>query len=176
EEIRDTLLQISGRLEAGQRGAVVDHLPLTQVNGQEEALAKGVKSTNHRSIYQPVIRTSVMDVLEIFDFPNPSMPTGRRSNTTVAPQALYFLNSPFVQEATHDFGSRMMDKRFGTTGKEVLTSIYRQILSRPPTEEEMALLMPYFKKQFENTTLPSPHDRAKLAQALIASTYFQYLD
>lgn len=176
EEIRDTLLQLAGRLQRETRGSVVDHLPLTQVNGEGEAKAKGVTVTDHRSIYQPVIRTSVMDVFEIFDFPNPSMPTGRRADTTVAPQALYLLNSPFVQETTHDFGERIMDPKFGTSGEAVLESIYRSIISRAPTDDEIVIMMPYFKQQFENADLPSPHDRAKMAQALIASTLFQYLD
>ena len=176
EEIRDTLLLLAGNLQSGPRGAVVDHLPLTEVNGEAEARSKGVVITHHRTVYQPVIRTSVMDVLEVFDFPNPSMPTGRRANTTIAPQALYLMNSPFVQEATHAFGKRIMSPDYGATGQQVLESIYRSVISRSPTQEELQIMLPYFEQQFENANLPSPHDRAKMAQALIASTLFQYLD
>ncbi|MCP5541035.1 MAG: PSD1 domain-containing protein [Akkermansiaceae bacterium] len=174
EEIRDTLLLLSGRLERGPRGAVVDHLPLTEVNdGLED---KGVVETNHRTVYQPVIRNTVMDVMEIFDFPNPAMPTGQRARTTVAPQALYLMNSPFVQETTAELGHRLMDPWAGSTPEAVLETIFEQVICRPPTTAEMNVLMPYFEKQFEGDPMPSPHDRAKMAQALVASTLFQYLD
>lgn len=174
EEIRDTLLLLSGRLERGPRGPVVDHLPLTQVNGDMER--KGVTETNHRTVYQPIIRTGVMDVLEIFDFPNPEMPTGKRPGTTVAPQALYLMNSPFVQESTYLVGQRMNTPEVGRTPEEVMNRIFELILGRLPNDQESTVLMPYFRKQFEGDDMPSPHDRAKLAQALVSSTLFQYLD
>ncbi len=174
EEIRDTLLHLAGTLERGSRGAVVDHLPLTELNG--DAKAKGVDETNHRSIYQPVIRNEVMDVLQVFDFPNPAMPTGRRANTTVAPQALYLLNSPFVQRAMRQFGERIMDPAYGETPDAILDTIFKSIVSRPPTELEQEIMLPYFREQFAGDSLPSSHDRAKMAQALISSTLFQYLD
>jgi len=174
EEIRDSLLLLSGRLERGTRGAVVDHLPLTQVNGDLEG--KGVVETNHRTVYQPVIRTGVMDVLEIFDFPNPEMPSGSRSKTTVAPQALYLMNSPFVQQSMEAVGNRMNNPEVGRTPEEVMGRMFELILGRLPKDEERAVLMPYFMKQFEGDSMPSPHDRAKLAQALVSSTLFLYLD
>ncbi len=174
EEIRDSLLLFAGRLERGPRGAVVDHLPLTEVN--EGIGDKGVTETDHRTVYQPVIRNAGMDVLEIFDFANPAMPTGKRADTTVAPQALYLMNSPFVHETTAAMGERLMAPEAGETPDAVLAAIFETVISRPPTEAEAAVLMPYFRKQFEGDAMPSEHDRAKLAQALVASTLFQFLD
>ncbi len=47
-----------------------------------------------RALYQPIIRNHLYDVLEQFDYPDPTMPTGSRNSTVVAPQALILLNSP----------------------------------------------------------------------------------
>ncbi len=174
EEIRDSLLVFAGRLERGARGAVVDHLPLTEVN--EGIGDKGVVETDHRTVYQPVIRNATMDVLEIFDFANPAMPTGKRADTTVAPQALYLMNSPFVHETTAAFGERILAPEHGETPEAVLETIFETVLCRPPTEAEIKVMLPYFYQQFEGDTMPSKHDRAKMAQALVASTLFQYLD
>ena len=174
EEIRDSLLLFADRLERGPRGAVVDHLPLTEVN--EGIGDKGVNETDHRTVYQPVIRNATLDVLEIFDFANPSMPTGKRADTTVAPQALYLMNSPFVHETTAAFGERILAPEFGETPEAVLETIFETVLCRPPSEAERAVMLPYFYRQFEGDAMPSKHDRAKMAQALVASTLFQYLD
>ncbi len=174
EEIRDSLLVFAGRLLPGKRGAVVDHLPLTEVN--DGIGDKGVTETDHRTVYQPVIRNATMDVLEIFDFANPAMPTGKRADTTVAPQALYLMNSPFVHETTAAFGERILAPGYGETPDAVLETIFETVLCRPPTEAELAVMLPYFHRQFEGDTMPSKHDRAKMAQALVASTLFQYLD
>jgi hypothetical protein len=174
EEIRDSLLLFADRLERGMRGAVVDHLPLTEVN--DGIGAKGVTETDHRSVYQPVIRNAGLDVLEIFDFANPAMPTGKRADTTVAPQALYLMNSPFVHETTAAFGERILAPEYGGTPEAVLETIFETVLCRAPRDSELSVMMPYFRKQFEGDSMPSKHDRAKMTQALVASTLFQYLD
>lgn len=174
EEIRDSLLHFAGRLVREPRGAVVDHLPLTEVN--DGIGSKGVTETDHRTVYQPVIRNAVSDHLEIFDFADPATPTGKRADTTVAPQALYLMNSPFVHETMAALGEHLLDPLHGENPEAVLETIFETIVCRPPTHREKAVMMPYFKKQFEGDTMPSKHDRAKMAQALVASTLFQYLD
>ena len=52
-----------------------------------------------RSLYQPVYRSAVYDVLTAFDFPDPATPNGDRKNSTIAPQALLMMNSPLVGSA-----------------------------------------------------------------------------
>ena len=44
-----------------------------------------------------MIRNNVYDVFQVFDFVEPSLPSSQRAETTVAPQALFLLNGPFVR-------------------------------------------------------------------------------
>ena len=48
------------------------------------------------SVYTPVFRNKVLELFEVFDFADPNVCLGRRNVSTVAPQALYLMNSPFV--------------------------------------------------------------------------------
>ena len=50
-----------------------------------------------RSIYLPVVRSSVYEVFSAFDFADPARSNGKRPTTTVAPQALFMMNSDLVQ-------------------------------------------------------------------------------
>src|ERR1043166_9546691 len=54
--------------------------------------------STRRSIYGLIDRSDVDDVLVNFDFANPDMPSGKRHDTTVPQQALFFMNSPLVIE------------------------------------------------------------------------------
>ena len=51
-----------------------------------------------RSVYVPVFRNALPELFEVFDFADPSMVVGRRNVSTVAPQALFLMNHPFVLE------------------------------------------------------------------------------
>ena len=79
-------------------------------------------SDTRRSVYLPVFRNSLPDLFEVFDFADPSMVVGRRNVSTVAPQALFLLNHPFVlDQASEPPRSRLPGRawpprRFRTTG------------------------------------------------------------
>ena len=73
--------------------------------------------------------------LQVFDFPPSSMVTGRRNASTVAPQALFLLNHPFVRERAAGAASRLLqDRHEGAEAR--IKRAYLRALSRPPTERE----------------------------------------
>ena len=49
-------------------------------------------------MYLPVFRNALPELFEVFDFADPSIVVGRRNVSTVAPQALFLMNNPFVLE------------------------------------------------------------------------------
>jgi len=84
EAIRDSLLAIGGTLDTAMFGRPVD-------------FERNPESTR-RTLYGYLDRSDVSDVLVNFDFANPDMPNGRRHDTTVPQQALFFMNSPLVMK------------------------------------------------------------------------------
>jgi hypothetical protein len=171
EEIRDSILWLAGDLDLSPVTTLVPDLPSKDLTGEDAALWSF--TDRHRTVYQPLIRTMEPDVLQIFDAAPSAMSTGRRAATTVAPQALFFLNAPFVQQS-----SRRMAEALSARSTQVQTlvrSAFAQAVGRTPDEREEHLLTAYLTAQFTDAA-PSRHDVAKLCQAIIASTQFQYLE
>ena len=83
---------------------------------------------NYRTIYLPVIRDNVPELFSTFDFPGPTQIKGQRDVTTVAPQALFFMNNRLVE----DLSIEIADK----AGKDV-KAVYRTVLGREPSMEEL---------------------------------------
>ncbi|MEZ6089256.1 MAG: PSD1 and planctomycete cytochrome C domain-containing protein [Pirellulaceae bacterium] len=105
EEIRDTMLLLSGTLKLGPNEDVLRTLPIGDASNLGEYLNI---QDNRRTVYQPVIRTLEPSVLQLFDASGNTMVTGARPRTIVAPQSLYFLNSRFIQQSSEAIGLRLL--------------------------------------------------------------------
>lgn len=182
EEIRDTLLLLSGQLDLRPRQGMIDHLPIGDISNLGETLEIG---DQRRTVYQPVFRTLESEVLQIFDAPNNSMTTGARPRTIVAPQALYFLNSPFVQRSAEQLADRLYaaiqpSELNSPVHSELLARSVRQafvtICGRPPTLPEQSVLVSYLQEQADGPPGLTRHDLQKLCQTILASTQFQFLE
>lgn len=134
EQIRDALLATSGRLDQTLGGKTV---PLR--NRQFVFNHTSVDHTKYdslrRSLYLPIIRNNLYSLFEQFDYPDPTMPTGRRNSTTVAPQALLLMNSELVMDSADALAKRLLQQADET---DRIRTAYRVTLGREPTEEETA--------------------------------------
>ncbi len=61
-----------------------------------------------RSVYLPIVRNMLPDVLSLFDAADPNGVTAVRNETTVASQGLFLLNHPFVREQSRAFAERLL--------------------------------------------------------------------
>ena len=61
-----------------------------------------------RSVYLPVVRSSMYEMFQAFDLPDPSTPNGDRNSTVVAPQALFMMNATLVLKATRAMASKLL--------------------------------------------------------------------
>jgi hypothetical protein len=174
EEIRDTLLLAAGRLDLRPAESLVPSLPLKDLSGDDAAALHVVD--HRRTVYQPIIRNLESDVLQLFDFADPSTSTGRRPITTVAPQALYFLNSPFVQDTARATAERLAPPKPTMEIAPLVNRAFESLIGRRPTAAEHRLSSDYLRRQFEGPPGPTVHDVAKLCQAIMSSTQFQFLD
>ena len=129
-----------------------------------------------RTIYQPVIRTLEPDVLQLFDSANNAMVTGSRPRTIVAPQALYFMNSRFVHQSAEQIASLAHPSPSKVSPATVVDALFDQIVGRAPTKAERMLLIRYLRGQADGPPGLTTHDIMKLAQAILGSTQFQFLE
>jgi len=135
-----------------------------------------------RSVYLPVVRGDVQTVLEVFDFAEPSLVTGDRDVTTVPSQALYLMNSEFVQQQAAGLAMRLRD---GSQQGRMVRDAFELVYGREPTVEEMRKTRAFFDrftteawraKKTESKQGAMGLAMVNFCQALLGSAEFRYLD
>jgi hypothetical protein len=161
ECIRDTVLAVSGQLDLARGGPT---FPASL------AADYGYKAnSNRRSVYLPQFRNALPEMLEVFDAADPSTVTGRRNSGTVAPQALYMMNSPFVLEQSKHAATRLLAEKHADDAAR-LTRAYRLALGREPTAGERAVAARFLKGK------DAKDGWTALFHALFASAEFRYVN
>ncbi len=135
EAIRDSLLAVSGRLDLAMGGSLLPTENHKYVSNTGGALDEAAFHNGRRSVYLPAIRSEVYEVLQAFDFADPAVVSGARQSTTVAPQALFMMNSELVAECSKSMAERILadtsqDPRARVRG------LYMSAFSRYPTDQE----------------------------------------
>lgn len=158
EPIRDSLLAVSGQLDLTMFGpGTLD------------------QNMNRRSVYFFIKRSQLIPTMMLFDWPEHLVSIGNRSSTTVAPQALMFMNSPQGRR----YAAALADRLKGATPTDQITQAYRQCYGRVPRDAEVTLADKFLQSQSEKyqaASHPHPsHDAlTDLCQALLASSEFVY--
>ena len=133
EEVRDSLLAVGGRLERTIGGSLLkvknrafffDHTSIDLTDYH----------SNRRSLYLPVVRNNVYDLFQLLDFPDPAIPSGNRTTTTVAPQALLMLNSDLVMQSADELAGKLLAEPGDDSQR--LTRLYAVAYGREATAEE----------------------------------------
>ena len=165
EALRDTMLLLSGQLDL--RGNGPNYPPGTKAD--YGYLDKSLR----RSVYVPVFRNALPEIFELFDFADPSMVTGQRNESTIAPQALFFLNHPFVLEQAGLAAKRILSRAGSDEAR--LQEFYLAALGRTPTARESALARDFLAEAGANEFGPE-QAWAELCQAVFASMDFRHVD
>jgi len=133
EQIRDSVLAVSGRLDMAIGGKTVP-LRNRQFVFNHTSKDHTKYDSLRRALYLPVIRNNVYSLFSQFDFPDPTMPTGHRSSTVVAPQALLMMNSDLVMDSASSMASMLLDR--GRDNTERVQMAYARTVGRPPSAGE----------------------------------------
>ncbi len=137
ETIRDAILAVSGQLNLERPiGSTVTPLGDQLVRGIPTE--KIQPPSDHRSVYLPVVRDYVPELFDLFDFPSPSLVSGKRSVTNVPSQALYLRNSKFVAEQTKHAAQRLLSLKEIADDAERADLATQWTLGRSITENEQA--------------------------------------
>ncbi|MCH8042727.1 MAG: PSD1 domain-containing protein [Planctomycetes bacterium] len=163
EAIRDSMLAIGGQLD-------------------ERMFGKGTLDQGHkrRSIYFTIKRSKLIPVMQLFDASQALVSIGQRPSTTIAPQALSFMNSPQVRSYADGFAKRlapMMDR----SPAAAVERGYAIALGRPPGDEERADMTAFLKQQIASYGVAKkPNSRhlalTDLCQVLFSLNEFVYPD
>jgi len=142
EEIRDTMLTVTGKMKLEPMGGPGFRLyKFTQNNVSTYfPLDAHGPETYRRAVYHQNARASVVDVLNDFDLPDISFATPKRANTTTPMQALTLLNHSFTIDMAQALAERV--------GKaEAVAKAYQWVFQRQPTAKEQAAADPFIQAQ-----------------------------
>ncbi|MCG3195756.1 MAG: hypothetical protein GHCLOJNM_00223 [bacterium] len=153
EAIRDSLLAVSGRLEPAFGGPPVADL-----------------AAPRRTLYVKTVRSDRATYGALFDAADPTAIVDRRTESTVAPQALFLLNNSLPLQLTQELAERMLGTPAANTSERI-ARLYWLLYGRPPTAEEVELGIGFLEN--------GPTSRriwAEYCQVLLCANEFVYVD
>ena len=148
EAMRDTMIYVTGQMDHRIGGHAID--------------LEQKPFTSRRAVYGKVARQNMPALFRTFDVANPSIHTPMRPETTVPQQALFAMNSEFVQEQARKLASHIQSRE----PRIRIQELYHRVLSRSPSIKEMKLAMNYLEESKDE----------QLAQVLIMSNEFMFVD
>jgi mono/diheme cytochrome c family protein len=156
EATRDALLAASGRLDRTLGGPAAKDI--------------AAPSATRRTLYGHIDRLNLPGLFRTFDFPDPNTTSPRRDATTIAPQALFLMNNPFVLAAARASLSRPEVAAEADPARRI-GRLYRLFFGREPSDEEATIGVEYLHEAGA-----SPAAWERYAQALLVSNEFVIID
>jgi hypothetical protein len=173
EEIRDGMLSIDGTLDLTMGGTLQSGFG-TDGENSSNRLSIRPEASKRRQIYLPLRRANLPILLNLFDFGDATTASSKRPATTVAPQALFMMNSDFVTERAQNIARQVLENATLDPAGRV-RAIYLKVLSRQATAPEVSTALSYvddFQKRG-----PAPADAwTSFGRILLASNEYIYLD
>ncbi|MBA2112926.1 DUF1553 domain-containing protein [Bremerella alba] len=168
EEIRDSILSVSGMLDKSMGGpgffafklekeAHSPHYEYRKFDPRDPA-------THRRSIYRFIVRSQPDPFMTTLDCADSSQSTPKRSETLTALQALSMLNNPFQLVMAEEFAKRLQNE--ASTLPQQIDRGVQLTLGRKPTNFE----------QDKFAEFAQEHGLANLCRVLINQSEFIYLD
>jgi hypothetical protein len=154
EAVRDALLAAAGLLDNARGGP-----PFTDL------------AVPRRTLYLMAARTgaNTSDFGRMFDRADPSLIVGQRGQSVVAPQALFFLNDPFVSATAKALAERVRREAPGDTEGRI-RHLYALTLGRLPTKAEGAIGTELL------TSVGGPEPLERYCLLILCTNEFLYID
>lgn len=164
EEIRDTILSVSGVLDKrmGGPGFRLYHYMRDNVSTYEPLDEHGPK-TYRRAVYHQNARASVVDLMTDFDQADCTLSTPRRVETTTPLQALTLLNHQFTLDMAESLAARTTD---AANTETAVRGIFQFAYQRDPSAEELKV----------SVEMARTHGLTALGRAILNSSELIYLD
>ncbi|MBY0503493.1 MAG: DUF1549 domain-containing protein [Bryobacteraceae bacterium] len=174
EAIRDGIMSVSGGLRLDGGGSILTYKDRQYVANTSKGSAVDYDRPV-RATYIPVLRSSMYEVFQAFDLPDPTTSNGDRDSTVVAPQALFMMNSSVMLQHS----KRMAEGLLAQTSLDDPARIrdaYERALGRPPTSQEIdhgLTFIARMEKEWQGNRVSAWQSYCK---SLLASNEFIYLN
>jgi len=169
EVLRDSMLAVSGLLDNSMGGS------LLQVKNRAfffDHTSKDLTKydSTRRSIYLPVVRNNLFVIFSLFDGTDAAVSNGDRASTTVATQALFFLNSKLVLEASDALAQKAIKNTPFIESQ--INYIHNNALGRKATPQELNRAKDFIQQAMKLSENNPSMAMAAFAQIILASNEF----
>ncbi|MDA1230328.1 MAG: PSD1 and planctomycete cytochrome C domain-containing protein, partial [Planctomycetota bacterium] len=137
EAMRDSMLAVSDELDLKMGGRPID--------------LNASPAVPRRSVYGFVNRDIIANLMSTFDTANPNACTAMRPETTVPQQALFALNSDFIQDRALRLASITKEMNAASDADRIVAMI-RRTLCRNPSESEVGQAKNFLNDAVSSTT------------------------
>ncbi len=173
EEIRDSMLAVSGRLDLSSAGPH-PFPPLKDWGYSQHVQFFAVYPSSHRAVYVMQQRLRKHPFFELFDGADTSFSTGVRASASTPLQSLFLMNDRFV----FDQAQAIAERAPGDAAEQV-ANVYRNVLGRAASADEVQVASTYlarFQAEAGAAGMDAKAGVASLARALLASNEFMFLE
>jgi hypothetical protein len=177
EQLRDAMLTVSSQLDTKRPvgSAVARQGDGTAGGGFGFRGNRGSGDDDrHRTVYTPILRDRLPEILTLFDFVEPQTVAGERPTTSVPAQSLYLMNNTFVLRQAEATADKLLAHE--GTDSDRLRHAWMAFYGRPASDKEVekaeGFLASYAKTQTGDKARRASW--AALCQALFASAEFLY--
>ena len=171
EEIRDGMLAIGGTLDLAMGGTLQSGFGTDGENSSARLSMDPMKVTR-RTVYIPLRRANLPNLLNLFDFGDATTVNGKRTGTNVAPQTLFMMNSEFG----YDHAKRVAESVMALP--DSMQQAYLRILNRRPEPQEIDSGLTYIANYAQKYPGANPQLSAwqSFCHILLSSNEFVYVD
>jgi len=180
EEVRDSMLQVSGNLDKRMSGpGIYPPIPLEVLAGQSVP-GQGWPTSpdweaNRRSVYVHVKRSLQLPILSQHDQADTDSSCPVRYTTVVPTQALGLLNSKFVQDQAVVFAKRLEKEAPGSIEEKVALAV-RLTTGRQPTEKQLQVDLKLIEDLKKDHQMTAEMALRQFCLFILNTNEFFYLD
>ena len=167
EAIRDSLLAVSGQLDRTMGGPSITHVKNREFFFDHTSTDKTNYDSRRRAVYLPVVRNNIYDLFQLFDSTDGTVINGNRITTTVATQALFWMNSELVMTSADAIANKLLAAKLDDNQRA--ERLLATTLMRPATATEVqryTAAVNRFDDQIKPTE-PHPDKRRLRAWSLV---------
>ncbi|MBI2424741.1 MAG: DUF1553 domain-containing protein [Candidatus Hydrogenedentes bacterium] len=146
ESLRDSILAAAGTLDTAMGGPSVE--------------ITTPPFTTRRTVYSRIERQNLPGMFRTFDMASPDAHSPRRFETTVPQQALYLMNSPFVNEQARMLGTQALEAGEHDLHRAV-GILYERVLRRAPNPDEQELARSFVAQQSLNAEIDASSQKSR---------------
>jgi hypothetical protein len=189
EPLRDSLLSIGGNLDRQMGGQAAS---IYGGNYSEDGRGKNEFDALRRTIYLPVNRAALHELLATFDYVESGVTVGKRNSTVVPHQMLFLMNHPLARQQASELVRRVAthplhgDLRFASNATIARIQImYLELFGRLPDDVEVKFgqefLQHVVSEESPDTSLENATAAAQTqawteyGHALITTNEFMYI-